>query len=522
MNKPWLVRMHHRMRTASFAMMFVATSLHIHAKNYSGLAWALLVLLFLVYPHLQYWRSCRAANPVQAEIGNLLMDSVLLGAFVAALAFSVWLSFAAMVGTLTNNAANKGWRGIRETMAALLAGALLWIAVFGFQFSPQTEWSASVVCMLGLTAYLLAIGNIGFARNLQLRRVREELRVREKELMAANETLEVNLQDIKALQQQLRDQASHDALTTLYNRRYLDSSLERELASCKRDGKPLALLMMDADHFKKFNDRYGHLAGDQCLISVARVIKDSAKRASDLAARYGGEEFVLLLPGTDAATAQRLAEELRQAIESLAMAHELSNFGKVTISIGVAVMTGDACTDAASLLRAADEALYHAKHGGRNQVRLASQTGQTVGDWPKSVATSLVQLVWHSAYEYGHAALDAQHRSMFGQVNGILDAMLSKRPLDEVASRIDALVDEVVRHCADEEKTMLTADYPGAQGHAVLHHELLEHARYLISRFKARDLDFGELFEFLAHDLVARHMLGADRALSPYLSALNV
>ena len=521
MNKPWLVRMHHRMRTASFAMMFVATSLHIHAKNYSPMAWVFLVLLFLVYPQLQYWRSCRAVNPVQAEIGNLFMDSVLLGAFMAALAFSVWLSFAAMVGTLTNNAANKGWRGIGETMLALLVGVMLWIAAVGFQFSPQTEWSAAVFCMLGLTTYLLAIGNAGFIRNLQLRRVREELRVREKELLTANEALVVNLQDIKALQQQLRDQASHDALTTLYNRRYLDSSLERELASCKREVKPLALLMMDVDHFKKFNDRYGHLAGDQCLISVARAIKDSAKRASDLAARYGGEEFVLLLPGTDVTTAQRLAEELRQSIESLGIAHELSSFGKVTISIGLAVVISDACADVASLLRAADEALYHAKHGGRNQVRLASQPRQAMGEWPKSVAANLVQLVWHSAYEYGHVALDAQHRSMFGQVNGIFEDMISKSSLDDVAARIEALVADVALHCADEEKDMLAAAYPGAQGHAALHHELLDHASYLVSRFKARDLDFGELFEFLAHDLVARHVLGADRALLPYLSAMH-
>lgn len=514
----WLVRMHHRMRSASLALMFVASGMHIWAKNYSVTAWALLALLFLVYPQLQYWRASRAVDPVKAEMNNLLIDSALLGAYMAALAFPLWLSFAALIATLTNNAANKGWRGVPATVLALLAGALSWVAIGGFKFSPETDWPVTLACMVGICGYVLVIGNAGFTRNLQLRRTREELRLREKELLNANQALVLHLQEIEGLQQQLREQATRDALTTLYNRRYLDSSLERELASCKREGKPLALIMIDVDDFKKYNDHYGHQAGDQCLIAVAKTLQAGARRARDLVARFGGEEFLLVLPGADATTAQRLAEELRRAIESLEIPHPQARAGKVTISSGLAVMTGDSYKEVAVLLRAADEALYHAKHGGRNQVRLASPIRPAAGTG-ESVAANLVQLVWHATYESGQAEIDAQHRALFGRVNSIIAALLSERPLDQVVTLMDTLLSDVVEHFETEEKIIVAAGFSGAAVHATIHRELIDHARYLMSRFTARELDSGELFEFLAHDLVARHILGADRQFFPSLQA---
>ncbi|OHC71727.1 MAG: hypothetical protein A3H93_16970 [Rhodocyclales bacterium RIFCSPLOWO2_02_FULL_63_24] len=100
--QPWLVRMHHRMRTASFAMLFVATSLHISGKSYGLAAWLLLGILLLVYPHVQYLRARRAEDSVSVEMDNLLVDSILLGIYVAALEFPLWISFSAMLGTLSN------------------------------------------------------------------------------------------------------------------------------------------------------------------------------------------------------------------------------------------------------------------------------------------------------------------------------------------------------------------------------------------------------------------------------------
>ena len=133
---PWLVRINYRMRVASFAMAFVAVALHIYQKNYSLGIWVMLGLVFFVYPHLQYWRVSRAAKPLPSEMRNLLVDSVLLGGVVSAIGFPLWIAFSAAIAALTNNAINKGWRGVVENALALAAGALAWSALMGLNFSP--------------------------------------------------------------------------------------------------------------------------------------------------------------------------------------------------------------------------------------------------------------------------------------------------------------------------------------------------------------------------------------------------
>lgn len=172
-----MVRMHYRARAISFAMAFVATSMQIYGKGYSPSAWIFLGLLFLVYPHFQYWRASTAQNPVQAERANLLVDSVLLGLFAAALQFSIWLSFAAILANLINGVTNKGWRGVPQSILALLAGALLWINVYGFKLSLHTEWPAAIFCMVGVAGYVLVMINVGFKRNIQLRDIKTRQRV---------------------------------------------------------------------------------------------------------------------------------------------------------------------------------------------------------------------------------------------------------------------------------------------------------------------------------------------------------
>lgn len=509
MNKPWLIDMHHRMRTASFAMMFVATGLHVQGKDFGLVGWLLLGALFLVYPQVQYWRVGRAANAVQTEMQNLLVDSVLLGAFVAALGFSQWLAFSAVLGTLSNNAANKGWKGIAQALLALFGGALLWIAVAGFRFSPETDGVATIFCILGLTGYLLTMNNVGFSRNQQLRRVREALRLHEQELLASNQALHENLREIDELQVQLREQAIRDPLTGLHNRGYLDSTLERELARCRREGEALSLAMIDVDHFKNFNDCYGHQAGDECLKEVATALCASVRRASDLVARYGGEEFSLILPHTDAAAALQMAENVRRAVEALALPHEQSAAGRVTISIGVATMAGTADISSGKLLRAADEALYRAKRSGRNQVQTsAADSGE------RSLA-NLVRLVWQEAHRCENVVIDDQHRALFGHANALLAAILAGCSTEQAMAMLDQLIREVVQHFHDEEAIIVAAGLPGAAEHAARHRELLARAVALRDGFRAGAIDIGALFEFVAHELIARHMLSADRELFP-------
>lgn len=158
-----------------------------------------------------------------------------------------------------------------------------------------------------------------------------------------------------------------DSLTGLANRRALDERLLREW---HRPGQhePIALLMIDVDFFKEYNDRYGHLAGDDCLRALASGLIGRGVRAGDFIARFGGEEFALVAPGTRLADAVTLAEELRAQIQALAIAHPLSPFGVVTISIGVANVLVSAEGGPLDLLNAADRALYLAKQGGRNRV----------------------------------------------------------------------------------------------------------------------------------------------------------
>ncbi|WP_188568140.1 diguanylate cyclase [Undibacterium terreum] len=163
-----------------------------------------------------------------------------------------------------------------------------------------------------------------------------------------------------------------DGLTGLANRRRFDEALASEWSRATRTQQPLAVIMIDVDHFKKYNDCYGHQAGDECLKTVARVLQEGTRRISDLAARYGGEEFSIVLPNTEADVAHNIAESMRYAIEALNMRHEQSPLGRVTVSIGVALKSTGYSGDAEGLVRAADEALYQAKDQGRNCVVLTA------------------------------------------------------------------------------------------------------------------------------------------------------
>jgi diguanylate cyclase (GGDEF)-like protein/PAS domain S-box-containing protein len=173
---PRLVRIHHRLRTFSFAMMFVATGLHIHDKDYGPLAWTLLALLFLAYPQVQHWWMRRAENPVRLALKQLLVDSFLLGMYAAAMQFSIWLSFVVIIGTLSNSAVNNGWRGILQSVLGLLAGALAGIGLFGFSLSLHTGLAATIYCMIGIVLYVLVTGKLVFAGNIELRNTRKRLR----------------------------------------------------------------------------------------------------------------------------------------------------------------------------------------------------------------------------------------------------------------------------------------------------------------------------------------------------------
>jgi diguanylate cyclase (GGDEF)-like protein len=168
------------------------------------------------------------------------------------------------------------------------------------------------------------------------------------------------------LRETLRNQSIRDPLTGLFNRRYLEETLERELSRAERNRGALGVVMVDLDRFKQFNDTYGHDAGDMLLRELGRLLQTSV-RGGDVACRYGGEEFVLILPGADAQTTRQRADRLRESVKQLFVSHHGQSVGSVTMSAGVAAFP-DHGTTGEALMQAADAALYRAKSDGRDRV----------------------------------------------------------------------------------------------------------------------------------------------------------
>ena len=179
--------------------------------------------------------------------------------------------------------------------------------------------------------------------------------------------------DLAEANSKLKALSLTDGLTGIANRRHFDETLLGELHRAVRSQTPLALMMVDVDFFKDYNDCYGHQEGDSCLRRVSSALQLHSRRSSDLVARYGGEEFVLVAADTDAETALALAETIRKSIEAMQLPHERSPLGCVTISVGVAVMVPDEGLTPEMLGRMADKAMYRAKGQGRNQVVLSGR-----------------------------------------------------------------------------------------------------------------------------------------------------
>lgn len=347
---------------------------------------------------------------------------------------------------------------------------------------------------------LLSIGAMIF--DISNQAALAEMRRSVERLHQTNQRLQETLVELERL-------ASTDRLTGAWNRRRLEEVVISEMDRLRRYDHPLSLLIIDIDFFKAVNDRYGHPVGDQLLADFAALIQSSL-RTSDSLTRWGGEEFVVLCPNTRLSTVEMLAERLREKIATA----DFPVVKSITASIGVAeCMSGETWDD---WFKRADAALYRAKSRGRNQVQIAPETPKRVGAGER-VTANLVQLSWRAAYESGCRVIDDQHRGLFDHANRLLDAILSGRPRDEVARLIDLLIPDVVRHFEEEEAIVAAANYPGTAEHAAIHRQLVERATALVASFNAGTLAVGELFQFLAHEVIVRHMLGADREFFPYL-----
>ncbi len=232
----------------------------------------------------------------------------------------------------------------------------------------DADWDGGYIC-LPLVAQGETVGLLHIEGAAALETSGEHAR------RVVSETIAAFLVNIR-LRDSLRDQSIRDPVTGLFNRRYLEEALEMECARADRSNQPLGALMADIDHFKRFNDSFGHEAGDMVLRQFGEVL-NRTMRAGDIVCRYGGEEFVMVLPGADIAAATVLAERVRKEIAGFDFTHHGRQLGKITVSVGVASYqsAGRSCS---AMMAAADQALYAAKLGGRDRVVAFGETGKAL------------------------------------------------------------------------------------------------------------------------------------------------
>jgi diguanylate cyclase len=298
---------------------------------------------------------------------------------IVALSLLVAVVFSTMALWIGFSVRDRSWHGEWLKIAAgavmgLGIAAMHYTAMAAVRYIPDsmpmsTVWTVKVTA-LGQAAVAVAAGVILAAAlgsaALEKRRNRE-LEVSQASLLDTQE----QLREANAM---LSELSFRDGLTGLYNRRHFDAVVETEFRRAARARQPLGLLMIDVDHFKAYNDTYGHQQGDECLREVARVLETEPRprRGHDTVARYGGEEFAVVLPGADATAATGIAELLREAVLALRLEHTGSGTGRfVTVSIGVCSRKPEIGETTENMLRDADTALYVAKGMGRNRVAVA-------------------------------------------------------------------------------------------------------------------------------------------------------
>ncbi len=321
--------------------------------------------------------------------GNLM----LVGGILEILAF-VWITLAAInLGTIRTPTTGNyivivivagvlfGWKGFLFSTLASSMAVLGLIAAENAGVLPTPDYTVNLTQWFTYTGLFAVTGGLSlYAMRVMQRalsraekeiaereRVEVERKRAEEALQDANQQLRVHLAEIEQLQSELREQVLRDPLTGLYNRRYLDEAVAREIARSEREGRHLSVIISDIDYFKKVNDLYGHQVGDRFLVQIASLLK-AYVRGYDVVCRYGGEEFLLVLPGADAASACKRAEIIREKCAELFIQHNGSNL-HVTLSFGVATYPTHGGAAEEVILKA-DQALYRSKAAGRNRVTI--------------------------------------------------------------------------------------------------------------------------------------------------------
>ncbi|OIP18143.1 MAG: hypothetical protein AUK53_01260 [Betaproteobacteria bacterium CG2_30_59_46] len=306
---------------------------------------------------------------------------------------------------------------------------------------------------------------------------------------------------------ELEKLSSTDRLTGAWNRVHFDKTLQSELSRSVRYRQPLSLIFFDIDHFKLVNDTYGHAIGDEVLRELVKVVSENI-RTSDMLFRWGGEEFVILAPSTSYGSAAKLAETLRARIER----HEIETVGNITVSLGVAEhISGESET---IWFCRVDKALYAAKDSGRNRVVIDPRGSSDA--WTEGQSATILHLKWHESYDCGEPTIDQEHRKLFDLANTLINAAFKREsnPL-EFDEALKKLLAHVAQHFADEEVILAQHHYAGLEVQAQAHKRLIERALQLRDATAAGGVTVGELVDFIAGEVVSRHMLQTDREFYP-------
>ncbi len=299
----------------------------------------------------------------------------------------------------------------------------------------------------------------------------------------------------------LEELATSDQLTGLNNRRSLDAKLDAEMERSNRYHEALSIIMFDIDHFKHVNDTWGHAVGDDVLKQISSIASALVRGPDDLF-RWGGEEFLIVAPHTDLQGAIMLAEKLRLAIEG----DTFPTVGALTASFGVAELRP--AEDREDWFKRVDQALYCSKNNGRNRVTGFGAT--------EALPVASVRIEWRSEWSSGNRVIDDEHRVLLELSNSLLDLSMSENNGADWMPGMEALLDHVVAHFADEEKILSDLGYPGVGSHSHLHRDLVQKSLELADRVKTGGCSATQLFDFLVNQVVVGHMVKADTVFFEY------
>lgn len=320
---------------------------------------------------------------------------------------------------------------------------------------------------------------------------------------------DVELNQLRKRIADLEKVSATDYLTGAWNRAHLVRVVASEMARSIRFRQPLSALLIDIDHFKDVNDTFGHQAGDTVLREVVALIQKKI-RSADLLFRWGGEEFVVLAVSTGYRDAETLAEHLRARVAG----HRFTGVGPLTVSIGVTERSGDETADA--WFKRLDAALFTAKNGGRNRI-----VTDRIGDSDKWVAEgglAALRLVWRDSYACGESSIDAEHEELFNLANDLIQSALpgSEQNMAAIDAALVALIKHLETHFKHEEALLAERGYARLEEHRNAHNHLLRKTGELRdAAISSGSASFGALIDFLANDVVARHLFTADRDYYP-------